>query len=93
MGRPTSDWFADLPPYQPAPGDLVYFWTGRGSHGFADVREFRDGRYILDPHPSATKGADYWPATPWRAEYWLPRRRGVPLTQLTDPPVIWYRNF
>lgn len=93
MGSTLDDYFADLPPHQPLPGDLVCFWTGRGSHGYADVREVRDGRYILAPHPSATKGSDYRPARPGRPEYWSVRSRGVPLTQLTDPPQIWFHNF
>lgn len=63
----TSGFLPDAP-YLPEPGDLVYFWTGRGSYGFADLREIRDG-YILDPHRSAHRGADYWPATQQRDAY------------------------
>ena len=92
MDSTLHDYLANLPPYRPEAGDLVYFWTGRGSHGFADVREIVEGRYILDPHASATKGSDYRPARQDRPEYWYVRRRGVPLDQLKGPPKIWYRN-
>ena len=40
-------------------GDRVYFWTGRGSHGYATIREFRGDHILLDPEPDATKGFDF----------------------------------
>lgn len=84
--------FLPTVPYGPQPGDLVYFWTGRGSHGYADLVEVRDDRYFISPHPSAHKGADYRPPSGNRPEYWYPLRRGVPLAQLVTPRRIWYQN-
>jgi hypothetical protein len=79
--------------YQPELGELVYFWTGRGSQGYALVREIRNGRYYLDPHPTATKGSDYRRLRNGkRFDYWFPRDSGVPIEQLTQPPRIWYEN-
>ena len=75
-------------------GDMVYFWTGRGSHGYATIREFRGRRILLDPEPDATKGSDFRNIRePIPHTYWIPRDRGVPLDQIDTPPRIWYTNF
>jgi len=79
--------------YRPELGELVYFWTGRGSQGYALVREIRNGRYYLDPHPTATKGSDYrLLRNGKRFDYWAPRDCGVRIEQITQPPRIWYEN-
>ena len=79
--------------YQPELGELVYFWTGRGSQGYALVREIRNRRYYLDPHPTAIRGSDYrLLRNGKRFDYWAPRDFGVRLEQLTQPPRIWYKN-
>ena len=73
-------------------GDTVYFWTGRGSHGYATIREFRGHHVLLDPEPDATKGSDYRPYT-IKGTYWAPRDRGVLPNQIDTAPRFWYTNF
>ena len=75
-------------PYEPLLGELVHFWTGRGSHGYAVFKAVRNGRYYLEPLPSAHRGADYWPTR----GYWAPRDYGVTLANLTQPPNFWFQN-
>ncbi len=74
-------------------GDRVYFWTGRGSYGYATIREFRGGLIVLDPDPDAVKGSDYRRRLALGRDYWGPRDRGVPPEQINTPPQIWYTNF
>jgi hypothetical protein len=72
-------------------GDMVYFWTGRGSHGYATIRETKPDpngdRYLLDPEPDATMGGDR------SSIKWAPRDRGVLKEQIDTPPKIWWKNF
>jgi hypothetical protein len=42
-----------------AVGDMVYFWTGRGSHGYGIIQRITEDRIFIDPEPDATKGSDY----------------------------------
>jgi hypothetical protein len=76
-------------------GQRVRFWSGRGSEGWATIRELRDGRAFLDPEPDAIKGSDYrvfrQPAK--RPDGWAPRDYGVPLDQLNTPPRIWWQDL
>ena len=75
-------------------GDMVYFWTGRGSHGYATIRGFNGDRVLLDPVEDATKGSDYRlrPTHP-NGPYWIPRNHGVPLSQIDTAPNFWWTNF
>lgn len=73
-------------------GDADYCWTGRGSHGYATIREFRGGHFLLDPEPDVTKGSDFRVMADART-YWAPRDRGVLLEQIDTPPRFWYSNF
>ncbi len=68
-------------------GDMVYFWTGRGSHGYAVIREFKGPLVLLDPEPDATVGSDA------NSTYWIPRDKGVPRDQIDTAPAIWFTNF
>ena len=80
---------------RPTVGAMVYFWTGRGSHGYATIRAFVGDRVLLDPEPDAVKGSDYRRRAqlgPGR-DYWYPRDRGIPFSQIDTPPRIWYTNF
>ena len=80
---------------RPTVGDMVYFWTGRGSHGYATIRVIEGDRVLLDPEPDATKGSDYRARAhlgPGR-DRWYPRDRGIPFSQIDTPPRIWYMNF
>lgn len=75
-------------------GQMVYFWTGRGSQGYATITRVEDQPrrgtvYFLEPEPDAIKGADYFS----RSQYWAPRNRGVLLSQLDTRPRIWFENF
>ncbi len=70
-------------------GDMVYFWTGRGSHGYATIRGFDRHRVLLDPEPDAVKGSD---ATR-NGKYWYPRDTGVPEDQIDTPPNFWWTNY
>ena len=75
-------------------GERVFFWTGRGSHGYATIRELRGDLILLDPEPEATKGSDYRDfGTDTAHTYWLPRDRGVSINQINTPPEIWYSNY
>ncbi|HEV2604768.1 MAG TPA: hypothetical protein VGU24_13985 [Microvirga sp.] len=74
-------------------GDMVYFWTGRGSHGYATIRGFKDGRVLLDHEPDAVKGSDYRLREKLGRDWWLPRDRGLPLEHLDTPPNFWWKNF
>ena len=55
-------------------GERVFFWSGRGSHGYGIIREIRDDRAFIDPEPDAIKGSDYrvfrQPAK--RCDVWVP---------------------
>ncbi len=73
-------------------GDMVYFWTGRGSHGYATIRGSREGRYLLEPEPDATRGSDARTLHSGK-DYWAPRDWGVRECQIDTPPRIWYTNF
>jgi hypothetical protein len=88
-GEP-NDWDNEDLPY--AVGDLVYFWTGRGSHGLGMVRGFQEGRVLVEPEPEAVRGSDARRLATGR-EYWSPRDRGIPLAQINSVPRFWYRNF
>jgi hypothetical protein len=83
--------------YRPDLGERVYFWTGRGSQGYARVLSARwhdrlgCELFLLEPEPSATRGADYWPRN--GRPYWGPRDFGVMLEQLEHAARIWYLNF
>jgi hypothetical protein len=71
---------------------MVYFWTGRGSHGYATIYEIKDDLYKLRPEPDAHKGSDYRIFRSGR-DYWAPRERGVPIQQLDTFPNFWFKNF
>jgi hypothetical protein len=73
-------------------GDMVYFWTGRGSHGYGIVQRVLLDRLFIDPEPDATKGSDYRIMKSGKV-YWAPRNFGVPLGQIDTPPRFWYTNF
>lgn len=73
-------------------GDMVYFWTGRGSHGYGIIQRITEDRIFIDPEPDATKGSDYRILRNGK-EYWMPRNFGVPPDQIDTPPRIWYTNF
>jgi hypothetical protein len=73
-------------------GDMVYFWTGRGSHGYGIIQRICPDRMFIDPEPDAKKGSDYRILKNGK-EYWSPRNWGVPLDQIDTPPRIWYSNF
>jgi len=73
-------------------GDMVYFWTGRGSHGYGIIQRILPDRIFIDPEPDATKGSDFRILANGK-EYWLPHNRGVPLDQIDTPRCIWYTNF
>lgn len=73
-------------------GDMVYFWTGRGSHGYATIYKLADNRVFLRPEPDAQKGSDFRILASGR-DYWLPRDRGVPLEQIDTQPSFWFKNF
>jgi hypothetical protein len=60
-------------------GDMVYFWTGRGLHGYAIITALTAERAFFEPEPDAHKGSDFRILASGQ-EYWLPRNRGVPLT-------------
>lgn len=66
---------------------MVYFWTGRRSHGYAVIREIKGDHILLDPEPDAVKGSH---AT---TNYWAPRDRGVLKHQVDTPPQFWYTIF
>lgn len=95
---PQASIYRDVPlVYRPVIGDRVYFWTGRGSQGYATVREIREHPrrgtvFYLDPEPDAHRGADYWVRSDGQS-YWAPREQGVRLEQLEQPMRQWYRNF
>jgi hypothetical protein len=78
-----------------AVGDRITFWTGRGSHGQATIRELRNGRAFLDPTTDAVRGSDYrkfrQPAA--RVDVWAPRDYGVRLDQLNTTPQPWWRDL
>jgi hypothetical protein len=74
-------------------GDRVYFWTGRGSQGYATIREFRGDHILLNPEPEATKGSDYRTVSYGSGTYWAPRDRGVLAEQINTSPRVWYINF
>jgi len=76
----------------PSVGTLVYFWTGRGSHGYAIVRAQRTGRWLLDPEPDAIRGSDARTLADGR-DYWAPRDFGVGTHQLDTHPVFWFSNY
>ena len=76
----------------PKVGDVVSFWTGRGSYGSAIVREVDGDRYYLDPEPNAVKGSDFR-KHPNGSTWWAPCDRGVPLEQINTPIRLWYTNF
>ncbi|WP_439395567.1 hypothetical protein ACRQ5Q_00665 [Bradyrhizobium sp. PMVTL-01] len=73
-------------------GDMVYFWTGRGSHGYASITRLTADRIFLEPEPDAHRGSDYR-ILHSGAEWWSPRRKGVPVDQVDTPPRFWYCNF
>ena len=73
-------------------GDMVYFWTGRGSHGYGIIQRITEDRIFIDPEPDATKGSDYRILKSGK-EWWLPRNKGVPIDQVDTRPRIWYTNF
>jgi len=73
-------------------GDMVYFWTGRRSHGYAIITAMTEERVFLEPEPDATKGSDYRLLYSGR-EWWAPRNRGVLHRQIDTPPQFWYSNF
>lgn len=75
-----------------AVGDMVYFWTGRGSHGYGVIQRILPDRIFIDPEPDAAKGSDFRILANGK-EYWLPRNRGVSLDQIDTLPCIWYKNF
>jgi hypothetical protein len=83
--------------YRPKVGERVCFWTGRGSQGYATVRQIRRHPrlqcelFLLAPEPSASRGADYWQRG--ASSYWGPRDFGVTLDQLEHEPRIWFQNF
>ena len=73
---------------------MVYFWTGRGSHGYATIRAFKGDLVLLDPVEDATKGSDYRARINLpRGPHWIPRDHGVPLSQIDTPPNFWWTNF
>ena len=72
--------------------DMVYFWSGRGSHGYVTVRELRGDHVLLDPEPEAKRGSDYRFLSAGR-NYWAPRDRGVLHGQIDTVPRFWYSNF
>lgn len=76
----------------PKVGDVVSFWTGRGSYGTATVREVEGDRYFLDPEEDAVKGSDFR-GRPVGRTWWQPRDRGVRLEQINTPIRPWYTNF
>ena len=83
----------DARPLPPVVGDMVYFWTGRGSHGYAVIRAIEEDRYLLDPEPDAVRGSDYRRRKEPARDRWHPRDRGIPLSQIDTPPEIWYKSF
>lgn len=88
-GEP-NDWDDEDLPH--AVGDLIYFWTGRGSHGLGVVSGFKEGRVLIEPEPDAVRGSDARRLATGR-EYWAPRNRGIPLDQINSTPRFWYTNF
>lgn len=75
-------------------GDRVHFWTGRGSQGYAVIREIKGERLFLDPDPDAIKGSDYrHMKTDPPSTRWAPRDLGVLEDQINTPPRSWYTNF
>lgn len=94
---------AMIPPFSSEPstsslprqvGDMVYFWTGRGSHGYATIRAFKGEKILLDPEPDATRGSDFrLRRTHPNGPYWIPRNYGVPLSQIDTAPNFWWTNF
>ncbi|WP_426265146.1 hypothetical protein [Sphingomonas sp. PWP1-2] len=77
-----------------AVGDRVFFWSGRGSQGYAVIREIRGNRALLDPEPDALRGSDYrlftQPAK--RIDGWTPRDYGLPFSQINTPPRPWFQD-
>lgn len=75
-------------------GDRVFFWTGRGSQGFATIRAIENGRAFLDPEPDAMKGSDYRTraGNATKPDRWAPRDYGVRLHHLNTPPEPWYKD-
>jgi hypothetical protein len=73
-------------------GDIVYFWTGRGSHGYGTIVRITNDRIFLNPEPDAQKGSDYR-VLKSGAEWWMPRNTGILHDQIDTPPKFWYRNF
>jgi hypothetical protein len=75
-------------------GDMIYFWTGRGSHGYATITRLDTGRgrVLLEPEPDAHKGSDYRTRASGQ-DYWAPRSLGVLLDQIDTPPQVWFTNF
>ncbi len=81
-------------PEPPKTGDIVYFWTARGSHGYARVREIKGELYLLDPEPDATQGRDYRRRADPARDRWHPRDHGVYLAQIdTAPRMLFAENF
>jgi hypothetical protein len=75
-----------------AVGDMVYFWTGRGSHGYGIIQRITEDRIFIDPEPDATKGSDYRIMADGHV-CWSPRNHGISIDQIDTPPRIWYTNF
>jgi len=75
-------------------GDRVFFWTGRGSQGFATIRAIKNGRAFLDPEPDAIKGSDYrtYAGNATKPDRWAPRDYGVRPHHLNTPPKPWYKD-
>ena len=72
-------------------GDLVHFWTGRGSYGYAVITRFGADKIYLEPEFDAHRGSDFR-ILHSGAEYWAPRNFGVPLAQIDTPPIFWFWN-
>ena len=75
-------------------GERVFFWTGRGSQGYATIRAIEGERAFIDPESDAVKGSDFRAFAPGsaRRDVWVPRDYGVRLWQLNTEPRIWYED-
>ena len=75
-------------------GERVFFWTGRGSQGYATIRAVNGNRAFLDAEQDAVKGSDFrnFAAGSKRTDFWAPRDYGVRLWQLNTEPRIWFEN-
>ena len=75
-------------------GDRVFFWSGRGSHGYGVIRAIKNGRAFIDPDSAAIKGSDFRTYAPGSAkkDRWGPRDHGLLFSHLNTPPNPWYQN-